>query len=467
LIIRPSPAKIGDESLIFLERIQGDICGPIHPPCGPFRYFLILIDASTRWSHVSLLSSRNLAFARLLAQLIRLRAHFPDYPIKKIRLDNAGEFTSQTFNDYCMSIGIDVEHPVAHVHTQNGLAESFIKRLQLIARPLLMKSKLPSTSWGHAILHAAALIRIRPTSYHKHSPMQLVHGQEPNISHLRTFGCAVYVPISPPQRTEMGPQRRLGIYVGYESPSIIKYLEPLTGDLFTARFSDCHFDESDFPILGGENKNMGKEISWNESSLSHFDPRTKQCELEVQKIIHLQRLANELPDAFADPKRVTKSYVPAANAPLKIDVPEGQSSVANKSDARLKRGRPAGSKDKNPRKRKGEKNQNDVIAQEEQHDIIENGVPEETQVPEISKNDEISINYVMNGVRWDRNKVNIDDVFAYNTALDVLNDDDDHEPKSVKECNQRNDWPKWKEAIEAELKSLEKRNVFGPVVRTP
>ncbi|MCF6774923.1 GAG-pre-integrase domain-containing protein, partial [Corynebacterium sp. MC-12] len=48
LIIRPSPSKIGTESLTFLERIQGDICGPIHPPCGPFRYFMVLIDASTR-----------------------------------------------------------------------------------------------------------------------------------------------------------------------------------------------------------------------------------------------------------------------------------------------------------------------------------------------------------------------------------------------------------------------------------
>jgi transposase InsO family protein len=272
LITRPSPSKIAGESLIFLERIQGDICGPIHPPCGPFRYFMILIDASTRWSHVSLFSSRNLAFARLLAQLIRLRAHFPDYQIKRIRLDIAGEFTSQTFNDYCMSIGIDVEHPVAHVHTQNGLAESFIKRLQLIARPLLMRSKRPNTAWGHAILHAVALIRIRPTSYHQHSPMQLVNGQEPNIYHLRTFGCVVYVPISPPQRTKMGPQRRLGIYVGYESPSIIKYLEPLTGDQFTARFADCHFDESDFPILGGETKQLRNEISLNELSLGHFDP---------------------------------------------------------------------------------------------------------------------------------------------------------------------------------------------------
>ena len=81
---------------------MGDICGPIHPPCGPFRYFMILIDAFTRWSHVCFLSTRNVAFARLLAQIIRLRAQIPNYPIKTIRLDNADEFTSQTFIDYCM-----------------------------------------------------------------------------------------------------------------------------------------------------------------------------------------------------------------------------------------------------------------------------------------------------------------------------------------------------------------------------
>ena len=81
----------------FLERIQGDICGPIHPPSGPFHYFMVLIDASTRWSHVCHLSSRNVVFARLLAQIIRLRVQFPDHPIKIICIDNAGEFSSQTF----------------------------------------------------------------------------------------------------------------------------------------------------------------------------------------------------------------------------------------------------------------------------------------------------------------------------------------------------------------------------------
>ncbi|GJY77293.1 disease resistance CC-NBS-LRR class family protein [Tanacetum coccineum] len=347
MITRPSINKLENESPLFLERIQGDICGPITPPCGPFRYFMVLIDASSRWSHVCLLASRNVAFARLLAQIIQLRAHFPDYQIKKIRLDNAGEFTSQSFNDFCMSIGITVEHPVAHVHTQNGLAESLIKRLQLIARPLLMKSKLPSSAWGHAILHAAALIRLRPSASHKYSPLQLVSEREPSLSRLKVFGCGVYVPISPPQRTKMGPQRKLGIYVGFNSPLIIKYLEPLTGDIFTAHFADCQFDETMFLILGRENKKLNKQdVTWNASQISFLDPRSGQCELEVQKIIHLQRIANELPDAFTYTKRVTKSYIPALNAPSRIDIPE----TLDESNVRRKRERPVGSKDTNPRK---------------------------------------------------------------------------------------------------------------------
>ena len=48
-----------------------------------------------------------------------------------------------------MSVGIDV----VYARTQNGLVESLIKRLQLIARPLLFRTKLSLSAWGHAILH--------------------------------------------------------------------------------------------------------------------------------------------------------------------------------------------------------------------------------------------------------------------------------------------------------------------------
>ena len=130
-------------------------------------------------------------------------------------------------------------------------------------------------------MHAASLIRIKPTSYHEHFHLQLILDKQPNISHLRVFGCAVHVPIAPPQHTKMGPQRRLGIYVGFDSPSIIRYLEPLTRDVFRAKFTDCHFNETIFPPLGGE-KSIPKErreITRNASTLSNFDNYTNQCEL--------------------------------------------------------------------------------------------------------------------------------------------------------------------------------------------
>ena len=222
---------------------------------------MVLIDASTQLSHICLISSRNVAFARLLAQIIRLITQFPNHPIKTIRLDNASEFSSQSFLDYCMSIGIDVQHPVARVHFQNELAESFINCLQLITRPLLLKTKLPLSAWGHAIIHATHLIRLRPTVKYDLSPLQLAKGYQPNISHLRIFGCVVYVPIAPTNRPKFGPQLRLGIYVGFQFASIINYIEPLTWEVFTTRFADCHFDENLFLPLGGD-KPIPKE--WRE-----------------------------------------------------------------------------------------------------------------------------------------------------------------------------------------------------------
>jgi hypothetical protein len=45
---------------------------------------------------------------------------------------------------------------------------------------------------------------------------------------------------------------KMGIYVGYHSPSIIKYLEPMTENLFTAQYANCIFHEDHFPPLEGE-----------------------------------------------------------------------------------------------------------------------------------------------------------------------------------------------------------------------
>jgi len=115
---------------------------------------------------------------------------------------------------------------------------------------------------------------------------------------------------------KMGPQIRLRIYVRYESPSIIRYLEPKIGDVFMARFADCHFNEIIFPALG--EKQLKKEITWSKLSLLPLNPHKKQCESEVQKIMHLQEIENQLSDAFTDAKGVTKLYIPAVMLLLRL-----------------------------------------------------------------------------------------------------------------------------------------------------
>ena len=71
-----------------------------------------------------------------------------------------------------------------------------------------------------------------------------------------------------------------------------------------------------FSPLGGEKSVLEerREITWNASTMSHFDFHTNQCELEVQSIIHFQNLTSKLPNAFINTKKVTKSYNPTTNA---------------------------------------------------------------------------------------------------------------------------------------------------------
>src|SRR5438270_243546 len=125
----------------------------------------------------------------------------------------------------------------------------------------------------------------------------------------------------------------------------------------------------------------------------------------------------------------------------------------------MKRGRPIGAKDKNLRKKTTHK----VHVFEEQ--VIMKNVCDQSKVDKQKASEdthdeeqmtkEISLNYSNSIGNWDRKKIIINNVFAYKVALHIVNEDP--EPKSLEECRHRNDWPKWKDAIQAELKSLKNR----------
>ena len=149
-------------------------------------------------------------------------------------------------------------------------------------------------------------------------------------------------------------------------------------------------------------------------------------------------------------------------------------SMTNEPKSQLKRGRSIGSKDTIPKKMKSVK-----FNAPEEHTIVK-GLnyelisPSEASIEQLSheivpihNNEEISINYIHKGKIWDRNTTLIDDFFSFQVAVDIISNDEDQEPQNMNKCRRRNDWLKWKEAIQTELKSQAKQKIFGLVVQTP
>jgi hypothetical protein len=75
---------------------------------------------------------------------------------------------------------------------------------------------------------------------------------------------------------------------------------------------------------------------------------------------------------------------------------------------------------------------------------------------------EVSINYTSFRELLDCTTTVVNSCFSTMVA-DLLSDPD---LKTVTECKQRSDWIKWNKAIEAELDSLRKREVFSNVIPT-
>ena len=87
------------------------------------------------------------------------------------------------------------------------------------------------------------------------------------------------------------------------------------------------------------------------NGVESIDPHTSESELKVQRIIHLQNLANELSNAFTDHKKVTRSHIPTVIAPERIQVPLKATNSTVSAPNPRKRGRPPGPQDKVPRRR--------------------------------------------------------------------------------------------------------------------
>ena len=100
------PKKSSWRASQVLGLIHADICGPITPmSCGNKRYTLCFIDDYNRksWMYFLLEKSEALSHFKCFKKKVEIETGLP---IKCLRTDRGGEFTSLEFNSFCEQNGI-------------------------------------------------------------------------------------------------------------------------------------------------------------------------------------------------------------------------------------------------------------------------------------------------------------------------------------------------------------------------
>ncbi|TPX47663.1 hypothetical protein SeLEV6574_g02523 [Synchytrium endobioticum] len=180
-----------------------------------------------------------MASSKELTSILVVHTH-----LKRFKIPN------KKFQQSCDANGIELQYSIPYEHQTNGVAEAYVKKINTVARALLTGCSLPNEAWGLAFIHANTLVANWPhaTLGYK-SPFEIFYGNKPSIAYLRTFVCAVYITTPKERRTKFGPRAKKYIYVGYQSASIIRALDPTNGRIIYARYLHCTFDESSFPSL--------------------------------------------------------------------------------------------------------------------------------------------------------------------------------------------------------------------------
>jgi transposase InsO family protein len=239
----PFPKTAKFRATDVLELVHGDLCGPITPAThGGRRYFLLLVDDSSRYMWLRLISTKDEAPAAIKHFQARAEAE-SGKKLRVLRTDRGGEFTSVEFAEYCAEKGV-VRHLTApYSPQQNGVVERRNQTIVGMARSMLKAKTMPAAFWGEAVSTAVFILNRSPTKALKDkTPYEVWHGRRPNVSFLRTFGCVGHVKNTKPNLGKLDDRSTAMVFLGYQEGSkAYRMYDPRAGKVVVSR--DVVFDE--------------------------------------------------------------------------------------------------------------------------------------------------------------------------------------------------------------------------------
>lgn len=182
-----------------LARVHSDLAGP--KPVQSFsgkRYMMTIWDEATSflWTYpIEQKSDAFEIFVQWQAQVERETGK----KVKTLRMDNGGEYTSNTCKTYLRTLGIRAETTIPHTPQQNGKSERGNRTIEEKVTCLLQDANGIDDSergryWAETLNTATYLINRLPTSSNNgKTRYEAYYGSRPSLHHVRTFGSKAYV----------------------------------------------------------------------------------------------------------------------------------------------------------------------------------------------------------------------------------------------------------------------------------
>jgi hypothetical protein len=215
----------GHRASRLLELLHADICGPypVSSRSGEYKgrnhYFIVILDDYSNYGHTALLKDRS--GVGIVAVFKEVKARWENRTgekVKFIRMDGAKELNEGVLDEFLKGFGADTQETAPYAHHQNGKAERYVRTIEDGGAAILAGSNLPASFWGDASLICQWLRNRCHTSTLPNgvTPYEMMHGQKPDLSNLRVFGCVGYAAIPPEKRRKGSNRREAVILVGYQ-----------------------------------------------------------------------------------------------------------------------------------------------------------------------------------------------------------------------------------------------------------
>jgi transposase InsO family protein len=179
-------------------------------------YYISFTDDAKRFSDVKFMVDKKDAVPRIKNHAMMIEHKFGKFP-KWMRFDNGTELVNAETKAWAGQRGIELEVTAPYSQSQNGVAERFNRTHMELARAMLFAKGLPEFLWDQAVAHANYLRNRAPTWALKGlTPYEAWHGHKPNVSHLREFGCDVWILDESKNRSKLHPRSHKMIFVGFD-----------------------------------------------------------------------------------------------------------------------------------------------------------------------------------------------------------------------------------------------------------